>query len=185
MSCPVTPLITEDNRIILRQAGYSPDEVLEAAQRYEASKAVADADFDARRLDAHEKSAAARDEAGRELEAVTAPTMSWQDAMALSDLLMIAAANARRAQLAEHGATWFTDRPEVTAQRVVQNFGLTRREQEIAALLVDGVSRPDIAKQLYISENTLRTHVQSILRKTGTNTAIAAAAAVRKAGLAS
>jgi DNA-binding NarL/FixJ family response regulator len=43
----------------------------------------------------------------------------------------------------------------------------TDREQEIFQLIVENLSNQEIAERLYISEATVKTHVSSILRKTG------------------
>lgn len=45
--------------------------------------------------------------------------------------------------------------------------GLTPREQEILTLLLEGHSNRIIAGKLYISENTLKTHIKSIYSKLG------------------
>jgi DNA-binding NarL/FixJ family response regulator len=42
---------------------------------------------------------------------------------------------------------------------------LTRRERQVLALLVEGADGRTVARQLGISRNTVRTHVQSILSK--------------------
>src|ERR671933_143415 len=44
---------------------------------------------------------------------------------------------------------------------------LSAREVEVLLLLDDHVSTDDIAKRLFISEHTVRSHVQSLLRKLG------------------
>ncbi len=44
---------------------------------------------------------------------------------------------------------------------------LSLREKEILALLANGASNPDIAEKLSITESTVRTHFQRILKKLG------------------
>lgn len=53
---------------------------------------------------------------------------------------------------------------------------LTDREREVLALLAEGCASEDIAGQLNISRNTVRTHVQSILAKLGVHSRLEAAA---------
>ena len=45
--------------------------------------------------------------------------------------------------------------------------GLTPKEKRVALYLLHGKSRSEIAQALFISENTVKTHVQNILSKTG------------------
>jgi DNA-binding NarL/FixJ family response regulator len=45
--------------------------------------------------------------------------------------------------------------------------GLTRRELEVLALIGEGLSNGEIAAQLYLSEATVKTHVNRIFAKTG------------------
>lgn len=44
-------------------------------------------------------------------------------------------------------------------------FELTGRELEVARLVADGLSNPDIASKLFVSRATVKTHVSHILRK--------------------
>jgi DNA-binding CsgD family transcriptional regulator len=44
---------------------------------------------------------------------------------------------------------------------------LTARENEIAALVAEGLSNPEIARRLVISDRTAQTHVTNILKKRG------------------
>ena len=46
--------------------------------------------------------------------------------------------------------------------------GLSRREQEVLALVVEGLDNRSIAKRLVLSEGTIKTHVHNIMKKTGT-----------------
>ncbi|MFB3739031.1 MAG: response regulator [Candidatus Velamenicoccus archaeovorus] len=51
------------------------------------------------------------------------------------------------------------DKPQVPAPR------LTDREMEVLNLVAKGMNNRDIAKQLYISENTVKNHIRNILEK--------------------
>jgi ligand-binding sensor domain-containing protein/DNA-binding CsgD family transcriptional regulator len=53
------------------------------------------------------------------------------------------------------------------ADRVIEGYGLTAREQEILRLVLQGSSNTDIEKKLFISGSTVRNHVSSIYRKVG------------------
>ena len=44
-------------------------------------------------------------------------------------------------------------------------FGLTSRESEVAALLAQGMSNKELAAALWISQNTVKTHLKSIFQK--------------------
>jgi DNA-binding CsgD family transcriptional regulator len=50
---------------------------------------------------------------------------------------------------------------------VEQAFGLSAREQQVTARLTRGLSTAAIARELYLSEHTVRDHVKSILAKVG------------------
>lgn len=60
---------------------------------------------------------------------------------------------------------------------------LTEREREVLGELMAGTSGEEIAANLHISRNTVRTHVQNILTKLGARTRLEAAAVGRQAGL--
>ena len=59
---------------------------------------------------------------------------------------------------------------------------LSEREQEVIQLLVAGHRDRDIAKQLYISERTVKFHVKNVLTKLHVKTRIQAVYAVAQAG---
>jgi len=59
--------------------------------------------------------------------------------------------------------------------------GLTQREIEVLHLMVDGLANKKIAKNLFISENTVKYHIRNILQKLGVqNRTEAVGLAIRK-----
>ena len=60
---------------------------------------------------------------------------------------------------------------------------LTRREREVLALIVDGADNDSIARNLVISRETARTHVQNVLRKLDVHSRLEAAAFVMHNGV--
>lgn len=62
--------------------------------------------------------------------------------------------------------TW--RRPRATAPNGVDPLAeLSAREQEVALLVADGASNPEIAEHLYLSRKTIEHHVSSVLAKLG------------------
>jgi DNA-binding NarL/FixJ family response regulator len=61
------------------------------------------------------------------------------------------------------------------ARRVAQ---LSPREREVLELLVDGYQGPEIAAQLFLSLETVRTHIRNAVGKLGARTRVQAAAMV-------
>ena len=64
-----------------------------------------------------------------------------------------------------------------------KDYGLTPREQDVLALAVQGLNRPQIAAQLGLQPLTIGTHMKKIHRKLGVHTRAAAVAMVLKQGL--
>jgi len=52
--------------------------------------------------------------------------------------------------------------------------GLTQREAEILALIARGMTNPEIAAQLFLSNHTIKTHISRIFAKTGSRDRAAA-----------
>lgn len=53
--------------------------------------------------------------------------------------------------------------------RVARAFDLTRREEEVLVLMLEGQSTAQIADGLVVSANTVKTHVRNLYRKLGVN----------------
>ena len=62
-------------------------------------------------------------------------------------------------------------------------YGLTEREMEVLALIVDGLTNPQIADKLVVSLSTTKTHVHNILQKLYAESRSKAVATAMKDGL--
>jgi DNA-binding CsgD family transcriptional regulator len=58
---------------------------------------------------------------------------------------------------------------------------LTERERQVAALVVDRKTNPEIAAELFLSQKTVETHLRNIFHKVGVTTRAALARAVERA----
>lgn len=72
---------------------------------------------------------------------------------------------------------------EINYRKGKNLYGLTEREMEVLALLVDGLNNPQIADKLFISIATTKTHVHNILQKLYVTTRAKAVATAMKDGL--
>jgi len=61
--------------------------------------------------------------------------------------------------------------------------GLTSRQLEVLQLMAEGCATDDLAARLYVSRNTVRTHVQQVFRKLGAKSRLEAVAIARRAGV--
>ena len=58
-------------------------------------------------------------------------------------------------------------RSAVQSADLAETYALTPREREVLALMVEGLTNPDIAQRLVVSRSTAKAHVSNILSKLG------------------
>jgi DNA-binding CsgD family transcriptional regulator/tetratricopeptide (TPR) repeat protein len=91
------------------------------------------------------------------------------------------AAGAARRRLRELGAQAVPRGPRPATRS--GPAGLTRREQEVLALLVEGLADKEISRRLFISERTVHHHVSAVLAKVGVTSRSAAAVQAARLGI--
>jgi DNA-binding NarL/FixJ family response regulator len=62
---------------------------------------------------------------------------------------------------------------------VIEKYGLSQREKEIAELIFHGKNNKEIAGLLYLSPNTVKVHASNLYRKLGVINRVQAAAVLR------
>ncbi|MBD2327156.1 response regulator transcription factor [Alkalinema sp. FACHB-956] len=92
--------------------------------------------------------------------------------------------------VAQEGATYLD--PQI-ARRVIDHLKpptrptqigqLSQRELEVLQLMVEGYSNPEIANALYLSTNTIKTHIRGIMNKLAVDDRVQAAVVALRAGL--
>ncbi|PSP16206.1 MAG: DNA-binding response regulator [Cyanobacteria bacterium QS_8_64_29] len=70
-----------------------------------------------------------------------------------------------------------------TGEASYQQTAFSQRELEILNWMVEGYTNPEIAAQLYLSRNTVKTHVRSIMNKLAVDDRVRAAVKALRAGL--
>jgi DNA-binding CsgD family transcriptional regulator len=134
-------------------------------------------------------SAAAWERLGRTYDAALTRIVSAQDdgelraALAvLDDLGARATAAAARRRMKERGMTSIPRGPRAATRAAPA--GLTPREQQVLALLSQGLPDREISRRLFISERTVHHHVSAVLAKVGVSSRTAAAREAGRLGIA-
>jgi DNA-binding CsgD family transcriptional regulator/tetratricopeptide (TPR) repeat protein len=126
---------------------------------------------------------------GRPYDAALAMAWSSDDAElkdALAELEALgasAAAAAVRRRMKELGVKAIPRGPRAATRAAPA--GLTPREQEVLALLADGLPDREISERLFISERTVHHHVSAVLSKIGVSSRTAAAREAARMGIGS
>lgn len=107
------------------------------------------------------------------VELSAAPLIGWIESLARRSRVVIPPL---------YAAGEATSPPEPSAS-ASDGLGLTGREREVLALLVEGHTNRRIAEQLFISESTAGVHVSNILGKLGVATRTEAATVAARLGL--
>jgi DNA-binding NarL/FixJ family response regulator len=74
-------------------------------------------------------------------------------------------------------------RPAIRPAPVPASDALTPRETEVLRSLADGMSTPEIADELGITRNTLRTHIHNIMGKLGARSKLEAVLTAIREGI--
>ncbi|HKR50210.1 MAG TPA: response regulator transcription factor [Pseudonocardiaceae bacterium] len=77
----------------------------------------------------------------------------------------------------------FATRPEQPMSTSAEIAQLTRREREVLIHLAQGLSNADVARKLFISEATVKTHLAHVMSKLGVNEKAQAVIAAYRTGL--
>jgi DNA-binding CsgD family transcriptional regulator/tetratricopeptide (TPR) repeat protein len=134
-------------------------------------------------------SAAAWERLGRTYDAALTRIFSAREAAELRAALTVldglgarATAAAARRRMRELGMTSIPRGPRAATRAAPA--GLTAREQEVLALLSQGLPDREISRRLFISERTVHHHVSAVLAKVGVSSRTAAAREAARLGIA-
>lgn len=86
--------------------------------------------------------------------------------MCISTLYMVVRKDSLRSDYYMPEILGITDEHEKRWELIAKKYKLTSRELELLTAVYRGLSNPDIAKKLYISESTVKQHLSHIYKKT-------------------
>jgi DNA-binding NarL/FixJ family response regulator len=89
---------------------------------------------------------------------------------------------ARLRRLMARSEARMTEADAAPREHIPDDFDLTKREKQIMAMLLMGLTQAEISRELVISSNTVATHIQRILLKLGVHNRAQAVAKVARAG---
>lgn len=72
---------------------------------------------------------------------------------------------------------------ELRVRQQPERPALSNREQQILAMIAEGMSAPQVAKELYLSPSTVKTHLKNLYEKLGVSDRAAAVAESMRRGL--
>jgi DNA-binding CsgD family transcriptional regulator len=134
-------------------------------------------------------SAAAWEQLGRTYDAALTRVVAAQEDAELRAALAVldelgarATAAAARRRMRELGMTSIPRGPHAATRAAPA--GLTAREQEVLALISEGLPDREISRRLFISERTVHHHVSAVLAKVGVSSRTAAAREATRLGIA-
>jgi DNA-binding NarL/FixJ family response regulator len=119
----------------------------------------------------------------REAAAAVGEAVATASALGARPLLDQLEALARRSRIDLRAAAEAEPDQPVMSAPAADDHGLTAREREVLALLVEGHTNKRIAERLFISESTAGVHVSNILGKLGVTTRTEAATVAARLGL--
>lgn len=77
----------------------------------------------------------------------------------------------------------FHDQSGNTTQAAIDRSGLTRRQLDVLSLLGRGYSNKEIASKLYLTNNTVKSHIKSLFRSLGVSNRLACIRSAEELGL--
>lgn len=74
-------------------------------------------------------------------------------------------------------------RPPASTRKRATTVGLTDREREVLRMVADGMSNADIAADLHVASDTVKTHMRHVMEKFGVRNRTHAVASGLRAGV--